>query len=305
MDIILSIYLTLLDFDMRFFLYQFSLKNVNNNSILEQSQFKIYDIDVMFLSYEGEASIVIVVKDISERLILDSLEMQSHGIDMVLSSITHDMRAPLHAILGYAENLAYKVSQLEPEQSGILSKTKKISANCEHLTTLVNDILDSTRIANNNFNLNIVEFDLPTLIKECIEIAKTIQDSKQVVFGYKGPLVLKVTNDSHRLKRVLLNLLANSIKFTEKGSIKIEAIEKAEIILLKVIDTGKGIEKNIQKNLFNPFVSYNSSGSTEGIGLGLSTTRKLVERLGPTGKITIQSEIKKGSIFSFQVYKQI
>ena len=56
-------------------MYQFSLKNVNNNAILEQSQFKIYDIDVMFLSYEGEASIVIVVKDISERLILDSLEM--------------------------------------------------------------------------------------------------------------------------------------------------------------------------------------------------------------------------------------
>lgn len=69
MDIIVSIYLTLLDYDMRFFMYQFSLKNVNNNAILEQSQFKIYDIDVMFLSYEGEASIVIVVKDISERLI--------------------------------------------------------------------------------------------------------------------------------------------------------------------------------------------------------------------------------------------
>ena len=100
-------------------------------------------------------------------------------------------------------------------------------------------------------------------------------------------------------------MLANSIKFTEKGSIKIEAIEKSEIIMLKVIDTGKGIEKNIQKNLFNPFVSYSNSGSTEGIGLGLSTTRKLVERLGPTEKITIQSEIKKGSIFSFQVYKQI
>ena len=100
-------------------------------------------------------------------------------------------------------------------------------------------------------------------------------------------------------------MLANSIKFTEKGSIKIEAIELSEMIMLKVIDTGKGIEKNIQKNLFNPFVSYNNLGSTEGIGLGLSTTRKLVEILGPTDKITIQSEIKKGSIFSFQVYKHI
>jgi signal transduction histidine kinase/CheY-like chemotaxis protein len=309
-DILAEYYSVLSDHSLETFPTKFSFKDLRGKSCVYIDEFKLYDIDVMFADYEGVPVFVIVVMNNSNRALLDNLEQQNKGLDMSLAELTHDMRAPLHAILGYSENLIYKLSEMSQEESKLSPYAKKINANCEHLSTLVNDILDSTRIANGKFTLINSEFDVVALVKECLDIASTVQDNPFLEFLFEGPNELTIFNDPFRLKRVILNLLANSIKFTEAGKIIIKLKVKNEYVLIRVIDSGRGIPKKTLKHLFTRFMNKNSqfvsatlqSRGEEGIGLGLSTTRDLVAKLGPAKRIEVKSVLNEGSCFSFLIY---
>ena len=308
-EIVIVLYLILLDFGMQHFVYQFGLRNVNNNEYFANDGFKIFDIDILFLTYEESPAIIVAIHDISSRYAVSNLQLHNETLDRSLSSITHDMRAPLHAILGYTENLAYKVSQLtDCDQAKLSSCIKKITANCEHLSALVNDILDSARIEHGSFSLNVTEFDLPQLITECIDLAQTIEDSTNIEFFYRGPMKLSLSSDYYRLKRILLNLLTNSIKFTERGTVKIECKALDTVVRLIVTDTGPGIDLKLKKKIMLPFVSYSKlslKSKKSGVGLGLSTTRMLIGHLGPSAKIEIKSIVNKGSSFMFEIYRDL
>jgi signal transduction histidine kinase len=281
----------------------FSLKDLNNNSILNHSDFRVFDIDLMILTLEGQNFFTVTVKEFTKRLIVEKGPQEEHSVDIAISGIVHDMRAPLQAILGYTEHLEYRLQKLHEDSGSNLEAAKKIKAYCQHLDQLTNDILDSTRITNSKLVINVSAFDLRTLIDDSTDMAKTLQKSQTLTFVYRGPAKIQVKNDRHRLKRILMNLLSNSVKNTESGDITVEAeLVGNNLVRLSVIDTGKGISQQVQRGLFNPFKNYVDAQNIEGIGLGLATTRELVGRLGPNKQIEVTSQVGKGSIFSFEVF---
>ena len=305
LEIILDILLVLVENKMRTISYHFNLNNMDNRQ-MRPDQYRIYDINIMFVPFQSVASIVVILHDRSSRLIMSNLEAQNHSVGQALSSLTHDMRAPLHAILGFVENMTYKISLSDSSNKKALSKCKKISAYCQYLSMLVNDILNSARLANGKFNFTIAQFDFASLAEECIELTKTMQNNPNVSFKYCGPKCLKIVSDSHRLKRILLDLLYNSIKYTDNGSIRIHTEQIDTLVEIRVIDAGKGIDKNIQCNLFNQYISFGDDvEGKQGVGLGLTTTRDLVDKLGPSSVIGLESEIGAGSAFSFSIFQNL
>lgn len=322
-EIILDMLGILLDYDLTHLDFQFCLRSVTNNQLLDHTQFKFFDIDVMFVIYDHLPALIVVVKDTSERLILDNLEMQGEGMNLKLSSVTHDMRAPLHAIMGYAENLSYKISQFKSPSDTLMEYSSKITANCEHLNTLINDILDSARMAKGKLTLNITGFDLIETAQECFDIVRTTHDNSKLEFKLKGPKSLMIYNDLHRVKRLLLNVLSNSVKYTQKGTISMELNEMPKTVLIRIVDTSSEIDKKTQKKMFHLFMNHvnedkpsestkrrglsnAANGKTfEGarVNLGLYAARELVERLGPYKKINIESKIGVGTTFMFEIYK--
>ena len=308
-DIIVALVLILLEFGMRSFDFQFGIRSVSNSEDeIASDDVSVFSLDVIFLSYEGEPSLVLNLNDVSNRHAMDNLELHNESIDRALSSIAHDMRAPLHAILGYTEHLAYKISQLGLQTTEkLLDHTKKITANCEHLGALVNDILDSTRLEKGRLALNLSQFDLPTLVSECLEIAQTVSNCQNLELSYAGVDRLEVESDYYRLKRVLLNLLVNSIKLTERGTVTIECLADEEFVLIAVKDTGVGMDAKLQKMIMSTSITNirtKKSKGNAGIGQGLANTRKLVGKLGPADKIEISSKVGHGSKFSFRIYKE-
>lgn len=281
----------------------FSLKDLNNNSILNHNEFRVFDIDLMMLVLEGQHFFTVTVKEFTTRVIVEKGVVEEQSVDIAISSIVHDMRAPLQAILGYTENLAYRIGKLQGDNQSNLLASKKIKAYCEHLDQLTNDILDSTRITNSKLVINLSVFDLRTLIDNSIDMAKTLQKLQSLDFVYNGPAKLQMRNDAHRLKRILMNLLSNSVKNTELGSITVQVdLTSKNLVRISVADTGKGISQQVQRGLFNPFKNYEDAQNIEGIGLGLATTRELVGRLGPNKQIEVTSQVGKGSVFSFEVF---
>ena len=189
LDIILDILIDQMDKNQIISNYVYILKNMDNRQV-RRDRYKIYDIKLMFVPFQSIPSMVIVLIDKSSRIIMNTLEQHNQSMDQTLNSLTHDMRAPLHAIFGFVENLTYKISLKNKNNQVAIEKCKKISANCEHLSMLVNDILDSARLANGKFNLNITQFDFVVLAEECIELTRTIQENPNVSFSYKGPTAL-------------------------------------------------------------------------------------------------------------------
>ena len=311
-DIILDMYRVLYEYSLIHFEYQFSLQNLNNNELMDPNQYRVYDVDIMFLAEGSRGTIVLVKRDITERVVVDKLEEKGIEMDRSLNTITHDMRAPLHAILGYTEILEFKLKQGSGLLDDLLEENatniKRIRANCEHLNSMVSDILDSARIANGKFSLNTSEFDVCALARECIDIARTIQENnKFVTLRYSGPKKLLITSDQSRMKRIFLNLLSNGVKYTDLGTVQIEVSHANHLLKISVSDTGRGMDLRAKKNLFHTYFTNAAASSptvspNAGIGLGLTSTKYLVERLGPYSEIEVESEASQGSRFTFFVY---
>lgn len=286
--------------------FKFTLKDLNNNAILNHEEFKVYDISLMIQKIDKKSYFSVTVIDLSKRVISEEDEDDKPKGDIAISSVVHDMRAPLQAILGCSENLIYKLQKKFSHDTASIEACKKIKAYCSHLDQLANDILDSTRIKNSKLILNIAECDMVEVIEECIDLAKTIQNADKLTLEYFGPTVLIAKTDKHRLKRVLMNLLSNSVKNTNSGSITVRIKDVLQSqVTVSVVDTGKGISKEAQRFLFNPFNQYADNQNMQCVGLGLATAREMVGRLGPKKAIEVSSEVGQGSAFCFTLYRDI
>ena len=289
--------------------YKVSLKDVNNKMYLdEDSSLKYYDLEMTFIMYQDVHSIIISLKDAKGRYQVKNLKLENENKEAFLASIVHDMRAPLHVINGYSDHIEEVLAKDDPQN--IKSQVKTIRSNGEHLGVLVNDILDSTRIKKGKLNIESKKFDIRHLVLDCIDIIEEMIKSK-------GPNLIKivaecdsikVNTDYHRLKRVLLNLLTNSIKFTTKGtiSIKIKLVGDGTLLRILVSDTGAGMTETTKNNLFKAFNSYKDQTGAlnkDGIGLGLAISLAIVQRLGPENEITVDSVLGKGSTFKFSIFR--
>jgi len=217
-----------------------------------------------------------------------------------LASMSHELRTPLNSIIGYTGILLMGMTgELNEEQNKQLSKVKN---NANHLLSLINDILDISKIEANKVEINIEKFKLIDVIHEVIESLIPHAEEKNIKITSKINKYLVLKSDKRRIKQVVLNLLSNAVKYSDTGSIHIYTDYQSEnIFRLTVKDTGVGISEEEMARLFQPFQQIDSTltRKNSGTGLGLYLCRKLMSILG--GDIYVNSIVGKGSEFYIEM----
>ncbi len=233
------------------------------------------------------------------------LELASQAKDRFLSMMSHELRTPLTSILGFTSILLTK----EPGPLTDDQEKQLISVHMsgQRLLSLVNDLLDVTRIESGKVLINTTLVDINTLIKELVDELKPLAEKKGIQFNYVHPSKkITLNTDKRALSQIIINLANNAIKFTERGEIEIkvseESIEGQPSLAIHFIDTGIGISKLDQERLFQAFERIDTPIRNVGTGLGLYLSQKLALLLN--GHIECTSEIGKGSTFSLIIPKQ-
>ena len=237
------------------------------------------------------------------------LEAVNQGKNVLLGQMSHELRTPLNIILGFIE-LLNQDRTLTAEQRENLNIMRRSS---EYLLTLFNDILEISKLEVNAERLHETVFNLPRFIESLIEILKLKAEAKnlQLIVDIDPEITTYIKTDENKLRQILINLLDNGIKFTEKGSITLRLVNNHQswilddptsdvtspyILWFEVEDTGCGIPREIQDKVFEPFFR---EMVTQGSGLGLSITQKLIHLMG--GKIYLNSRAGKGTIIQFHL----
>ncbi|NQE34602.1 hybrid sensor histidine kinase/response regulator [Microcoleus asticus] len=232
----------------------------------------------------------------------------NHAKSQFLANMSHELRTPLNGILGYAQIMERDKSTTPQQKDAI-----QIIHHCgSHLLTLINDILDIYKIEASKMELYSSTFNFPSFLIEVVEICRIRAEQKEITFNYQvlNQLPNAVNADQKRLRQVLINLLGNAIKFTEKGGVifKVGVIGNGEdsdqspltTIRFYIEDTGVGMAPEQLEKIFLPFEQVgNSQQKAEGTGLGLAIAQKIVQMMG--GEIKVESRLGKGSTFSLDL----
>lgn len=214
-----------------------------------------------------------------------------------LVAVSHEIRSPLNAIYGYAQ-LLEREDAIPPVEAGSV-----IRRSAEHLTNLVEGLLDISRIESGVLKLRQDVVRLPALLDHVVDMFRMQAAAKGLSLDYKieGRLPPFVRTDEKRLRQILINLLSNAIKYTQEGGATLTIRYRSQMAQVDVTDTGIGIAAEDLERIFEPFERGHSPGSAmqPGIGLGLAITRVLARILG--GEVTVSSEIGRGSRFRLQM----
>ena len=228
------------------------------------------------------------------------LEIADRHKSEFLANMSHELRTPLNAILGYTELLLDKVyGDLSENIEEIL---QRIGQNGSHLLNLINDILDLSKIEAGQFSLTLDDYSVSDVVHTVYTSVEALAAEKNLVLTADLPENLPIgRGDEHRIAQILMNLLGNAIKFTEKGEININVREFDGSFLISVSDTGQGLSAGDQNIIFKEFQQIDGSSTREkdGTGLGLSIAKKLVEMHG--GRIWVESELGQGAAFRFTI----
>ncbi len=216
-----------------------------------------------------------------------------------LANMSHEIRTPLNAIVGFSSLMA------DPDitESDKISFDEQVSRNSDYLLSLIDDIIDVSKIESNQLTINIREVDVVPLILQLTETFQLgVQSKKNVkVIARLDSSELIINVDKIRLEQIFRNLVANAVKFTEEGTIEISCVQGKEFYTFLVKDTGIGIHVDDQLVIFDRFmkIDNNKQHLHRGTGIGLFLTKQLVEIFG--GKIWVESEVGKGSSFYFTI----
>ena len=228
------------------------------------------------------------------------LEQASALKSQFLANMSHEFRTPLNAILGYTSMLLQGVAggEMSPGQKRNLAR---VDSNARHLMGLINDILDISRIEAGKMPLHATEFRVADLISEVMaEAEPLIARTKLKVETDVAATASKLYADRQKVKQIVLNLLSNALKFTPDGSVSVVGRYRpaSDEISMAVVDTGIGIAPADQEKVFEDFQQADNSPTRQytGAGLGLSICRRLADMMD--GRITLQSQVGKGSTFT-------
>jgi GAF domain-containing protein len=214
-----------------------------------------------------------------------------------LANMSHELRTPLNAILGYTELILDGVYGAPLERMhGVL---KRIETNGRHLLGLINDVLDLSKIEAGQLVLSLDSYSLKEVVQTVYSAVEPLAAEKKLAFKVDlSPNLPAGRADERRLTQVLLNLVGNAIKFTDRGEVLIKASSENNCFALSVCDTGPGISQDDQKKLFQEFQQADNSTTKAkgGTGLGLAISRRIIEMHG--GRIWVESEPGRGSTFS-------
>jgi len=226
------------------------------------------------------------------------LEVASQHKSEFLANMSHELRTPLNAIIGFSEVLTDRMfGELNEKQEEYL---KDIYASGTHLLSLINDILDLSKIEAGRMELELTDFDLPMAIDNALTLVRERAARRSIALNTAIDERLgQVQGDERKIRQVLLNLLSNAIKFTpEGGRIDVHAVPRDRMVEVSVTDTGVGIAPEDQEAVFEEFRQVGTAEKkVEGTGLGLALSRKFIELHG--GKIWVKSELGAGSTFTF------
>lgn len=247
------------------------------------------------------------LENLSTQIQLQNLQLMEAARlkSQFLATMSHELRTPMNAVIGFSQLLLrQRQNQLSPQQ---LDMVDRILSNGKHLLTLINDILDLSKIEAGRLELKLEEFNLPVLVRTTAEELRSLASEKhldlQVEANLQNPQIL---NDSARLRQILVNLLSNAIKFTDTGSVCIKVQEiSPDQVLLSVQDTGIGIAEENLKHIFEEFRQVDQSLAKKypGTGLGLAITHSLVQLMH--GKISVESHLGHGSTFNVKFPRRV
>jgi len=214
-----------------------------------------------------------------------------------LTHASHELRTPLNVILGYTQILQSSDHLTTDDQKNI----SLILNNTEFIISLIDDILDLSKIETQQMELTTDAFELKEVLAYVSDIAHIYKQEKSLGFSYQfdDHLPQYVVGDERRLKQILLNLLVNAFKFTQEGKVTFSvSLSEDEAIRFCIADTGVGIQDDIMADIFKPF--YRKTSTAEGFGLGLTIAQHLVEMMG--GKLQLKSIVGEGTTFWFQLF---
>ncbi len=214
-----------------------------------------------------------------------------------LATMSHELRTPLNAVIGYSQlQLAGMAGQLSDEQKTF---QERILINAQHLLQLINEVLDISKIEAGRMDLSQKAISLRGVFDEIIAQNRVLAENKGLTFTltYDERLPESIIGDRGRIKQIIINLISNAIKFTDKGEVKIEVVlYNKDAWRVVVTDSGIGISSHEQETIFDEFRQAENGLERGGTGLGLAIVRKLIAMMG--GTIRVNSELGVGSTFT-------
>ncbi len=239
----------------------------------------------------------------TERARLEA-ESASRAKSEFLAIMSHELRTPINGVLGMLQLL--KETQLNPEQKEFANIAERST---EQLTAVIDDILDYSKMERGRLSIDLIEFNLKNLLQDTVNSLRPQLEEKGLHYEevFEGPLQdAVVVSDPGRIRQVIANIFNNAIKFTEQGYIRLKASWKEQganklIFTCSIEDSGIGITREQQQYLFNSFSQADQSSSRRygGTGLGLAIAKRIIELM--EGKIEVESELAKGSLFTFSL----
>jgi two-component system cell cycle sensor histidine kinase PleC len=227
-------------------------------------------------------------------------EDASRAKSAFLANMSHELRTPLNAVIGFSEIMAQQLfGPLGDPRYQAYSRDILASGNL--LLDLINDILDMAKIEAGKLNLSPRPLDPLDAIEQAVRLVKRRAEDKGLQLIVDAPELPEIEADHRAVKQMLLNLLSNAVKFTDKGGIMVEARSSDTHLTLRVIDTGRGIDKDHIPRLARPFEQVDTELAREnpGTGLGLALTKSLVEMHG--GRFEIESQLGKGTVVTIRL----